>query len=110
MPLFLILRIEFQVLVLINQRFLQLKFSTFQNTNKQRFVLNYTPKGATDVSQAVKANKASMFYLEKHLKKVNQYLNLSSGIVFQSFDFDFPFSLAFKILSIKVVVFVENGI
>jgi hypothetical protein len=51
-----------------------------------------------------------LFYLEKLPEKDELKFQLRSGCL-QSFDFDFSLIIGFqKILSIKVVVFVENGI
>ena len=69
------------------------------------------PKGATEVSQAVKAYKASMVLSGE--TPGGKWITISTSAAVLSSIFlilIFPFSLAFRILSIKVEVFVENGI
>jgi hypothetical protein len=64
---------------------------------------------ALPMFQAVKANKASIVLSGHPREKMDQNLNISRRIILNFFNLDFTFSLAFKILSIKVVVLVENG-
>jgi hypothetical protein len=56
---------------------------------------------ALRISQAVKANKASIVLSGETPGKDELKFYISSHCL--QFDFDFPLSLAFKILSIKVV-------
>ena len=80
-------------------------------TNKGLLSSITQPKGATEVSQAVKANKASMVLSGETPGK--RWIKISTSAAVLSSIFlilIFPFSLAFKILSIKLEVLVENGI
>ena len=69
------------------------------------------PNGAMDVSQAVNAYKASII-LSGETPGVKWIKISTSAAVLSSIFLTliFPFSFAFKILSINVEVFVENGI
>jgi hypothetical protein len=65
---------------------------------------------ALPMFQAKKSKQGINCFIWRHPReKMDQNLNISR-IILNFFNLDFTFSLAFKILSIKVVVLVENGI
>ena len=87
-------------------------FNIWETPTKSGLLSSMTqPNGATEVSQAVKAYNASIDLSGETPGK--RWINISTSAAVLSsifLIFIFPFSLAFKILSINVDVLVEKGI